>query len=684
MLGRVKDIEKTTAKRVVKELHLIDVATDKEFTAIGPVLDAIPGSCLKLKGLWVKDVFKFTEAESASSCKKEEAAKLLSYNLSLTEEQAAAVAEITIEGIPDGFTEKLIEISGIGPVKADRIARAISNRKDKEKLLKTLTSCGAKEDVILKCFSDTSITVGQIFKNPYLLIDYGESFLTCDKMARLKSFAQYSDNRIHGAIKYVMIRQEAAGNTKAAEEAICKQIKLLSEKENAAEGIPPTLSEIYAESDEMLSINEDLTFSFAKTSEYELKIAENMLRLASAKEESDVKQESYIREAEKELGVTYSEEQRDAFSILQNGGVKLLTGGPGTGKTLTIAGIVKSYIAYHPEKKVLLCAPTGRAAARMKELAGDNASASTIHKALGLSHFMKGKPEVLDYDLIICDEMSMADTELMALFLSVIKSKTRVLLAGDYRQLPSVGPGRVFKDLIESRAFEITILTKVTRQKEGSSIPVNAARVLNGMLPETQADFDIFYFRNDEEIKKATDSLKYVDKTLTLCPLRRGEYGSEAIARKIQETRDFDSRPVFVRFDSFHDGDLVLMNKNNYDAGYINGDIGIISHISLDKCNIEIGDKLLTIKAEDFSDMSLAYCMTVHKSQGSESDNVDVILPEAAGNLLSTREILYTAITRAKKRVRIFTTKKALTNAVNNEMVSKRYCGLKEKILRLA
>lgn len=684
MIGRVKDIERITAKRVIKELHMVDLVTEKEFTAIGPVLDAVSGSCLKLKGLWVKGFFKFTEAECTSSCKEEEAQKLLSYNLSLTDEQALSVAEITISDIPDDFIEKLTKIPGIGPVKAERIARTILTRKDKEKLLKTLTSCGAKEDVILKCFSDSALTPKHIFKNPYLLIDYGESFITCDKIARLKSFNQYSDDRIHGAIKYVMIRQEASGNTRVTGDDICTQIKRLSERESKEEEIPPALSDIYAKSDDMLSINKDMSFSFAKTSEYETKIAENMLRLANAKEESDIKTEAYIKEAEKELGITYSDEQRETFSILQNGGIKLLTGGPGTGKTLTIAGIVKSYMAYHPEQKVLLCAPTGRAAARMRELAGDNAVASTIHKALGLSHFMKGKSNMLDYDLIICDEMSMADTELMALFLSVVKSKTKLLLAGDYRQLPSVGPGRVFKDLIESKAFETVTLTKVARQKAGSSIPINAAKVLCGSLPETQADFDIFYFRNDEEIKKATDSLFYMDKTLTLCPLRRGDYGSEAIARKIQSTRKFTSRPVFSGFNTFYEDDWILLNRNNYDVGYINGDLGVITHISPDKCDIRIGDKIVTIKAEDFSDMSLAYCMTVHKSQGSESDNVDVILPEAAGNLLSTREILYTAITRAKKRVRIFTTKRALLNAVSNDMVSKRYCGLKEKILQLS
>ncbi len=677
MLGRIKEVEKSTQKRVMKELRLIDLDSEREFTAVGPIIDAVPGTCLNLTGVWIGDIFKFTRAEYQNASEEEEVQKLLSLNLALSEEQAVAIVRLLSQNTPDNlFKDALLRIDGIGPVKAERAHKLILKRKEKEKLLSLLIDGNAKEDVILKCFSDETMSPDTIFKNPYLLIDYGEKFATCDFIAKKVDFKPYADDRIHGALKYALIKQESQGNTRVTEHNLCNEINVISGSPDAKEHIPKTLTEIYAASDEMLSINRDLSFSFAKTAEYEKKIAENIMRLDIAKEESDVTHDAYIRQAEKMLKVTYSDEQRAAFSLLRSGGVKLLTGGPGTGKTLTIAGIVKSYLAYHPDKKVLLCAPTGRAAARMKELAGDGMTASTIHKALGLSHFMKGRTEPLEYDLIICDEMSMADTELMTRFLGSVISKTKLLLAGDYNQLPSVGPGRVFKDLIESKTLDTIRLTKVARQKLGSSIPINAHRIMTGEIPTEEKDFEIFYFRNDREIEKTTNSFAYKENTMVLCPLRKGPYGSETLARKLQSTRIFEGNPVIIGFNRFYAGDKILFNRNNYDAGYINGDIGEILEISMHECKVQIGEHILTIKSEDFSDMSLAYCMTVHKSQGSECDNVDLVLPEAAGNLLSTREVLYTAVTRAKKHVRIFTTCKAMEAAVMNEMVSKRYCGL--------
>lgn len=684
MVGRIAGVEKSTEKHIYKELKLINIETGKELVAVGPILNIMIGECVELTGVWVNNIFKFTSAKRTSSCKEEEAKRLLELNLSLSKEQALAVAELILKSDYDkDLSESLLEIPGIGQVKAEKLNRLLTIEWTKEKLLGLLTRHHAKEDVIVKCFSDKEITPQMILDNPYLLIDFGERFEVCDNISRSSGFKAFSDNRIHGAIKCTMIKAESSGSTKIRGDSLREMISKISKKENSEDEIPHSLSQIYSESDEMLTINQDLSFSFAKTSENETKIAENMLRLRNARLESDINTEAYIRQAEKKLGVTFTVEQRDTFTLLHNGGVKLLTGGPGTGKTLTIAGIVHAYMAYHPEGRVLLCAPTGRAAARMKELAGGGAVASTMHKALGLSHFMKGKPDPLKYDLIICDEMSMTDTEIMAMFLGVVPSKTLLLLAGDYNQLPSVGAGRVFRDIIESNVFDVARLTKVARQKTGSTIPENAHRILSGMQPITSSDFEVLYFRNDEDIEKTTNKLTYRNDTMTLCPLRRGRYGSETIAKKIQSTRTFTSKPIVIRFDTFHNGDIVLMTKNNYDKGYINGDIGEIKSISQTECKIQIMDKLITLKNEDYTDMALAYCMTVHKSQGSECDNVDLILPEAAGNLLSTREILYTAVTRAKKRVRIFTTRKAMNATIGNEITSKRFCGLKEKIQKL-
>lgn len=432
----------------------------------------------------------------------------------------------------------------------------------------------------------------------------------------------------------------------------------------------------------MLSFNEDASLSFSKTREAEMTVARELLRIRNGKASKNEKEITFSSDAETMMKITFSEEQKKTFLLLNDGGIMLLSGGPGTGKTLTIAGIMNAYKKNFPEKKVLLCAPTGRAAARMKELSGEESGVtiSTIHKALGLSHYMKGKNDELDYDLIICDEMSMADNELMSLLLPAVKTGTKLLLSGDFNQLPSVGAGRVFRDILESEAFPKTVLTKTMRQKNDSSIPENANKILSGALPVAANDFKIRYFYNDTEIEKFTDTLEYKENTMVLCPLRRGKCGSEMIARRIQKKRTLDCSSKVIGLDTFHAGDVVLMTKNNYDAGYINGDIGTIKEIDAEQCIISFSDKEVTVQNEDMTDMSLSYCMTVHKSQGSESDNVVIILPEAAGNLLLTREILYTAVTRAKKNVTIITTKNAITEAVSNETASLRDCGLKAKI----
>ena len=685
MQGRVIEIEKTNKKHLIKELRLVSLEDEKEFKAIGPIIYVNPGECLELTGDYIDDVFKFTKAKKTYSCEEEEINEILSLNLSFTKKQAKeAIGFIHEDLTNEEMILRLMKIHGIGPTKAERAAGIFVKRNKEERALEILAEENAKEETIIRLFLSEGAAPAALFNDPYALIDLDESFATCDKIARRLGKEMFSKERAHGLIKYLLKTSENAGNTRIDAKTLYETAEKQSGKFDVRNSFPPSLAAIYAESDEMLSVNGDSSLSFAKTEEDENEIAKALIRIANGKAKEEERNINFVTDAESALHVSFSDEQKNAFRLLNEGGIMLLSGGPGTGKTLAIAGIMNAYIEHFPQSKILLCAPTGRAAARMKELAGDRAAVSTMHKALGLSHFMKGKIEELDFDLIICDEMSMADNELMSLFLPSVKTGTKLLLAGDFNQLPSVGAGKVFRDIMESEMFPTTFLTKTMRQKDDSLIPRNAKRILLGVLPVQSGDFKITYCKDDSEIERLTESISYNKNTMVLCPLRRGRYGSEVIARKIQKKRIFKDKGRIVKFDCFHNGDIVLMTKNNYDCGYINGDIGVINSIDADSCTIRFADKCITIGNEDMTDMSLAYCMSVHKAQGSESDNILIILPEASGNLLATREILYTAVTRAKKSVEIITTKNTLIKAVANETASKRNCGLKSKLLSIS
>lgn len=682
MVGRILEIEKTRKKHLIKEITFVS-ENGHRFKAIGPILEGNAGEYYELTGSWVDDVFKFTYAKRSYSCEEEAINEILGFGLMLSKEQAKECIPLLYSTkTKEEIEEILLKIKGVGKVRAERAAAFFFEKSRNNRILRVLTEEGAKEETIIKLFSEETVKKNTIFKNPYQLIDLGEHFYVCDKIAKREKLPMLGNDRIHGFLKYLMIRRESSGNTKTDMKTLIQNAESYFLKKKEENKILPALLSIYAGSDDMLSFNEDASLSFSKTREAEMSVARELLRIRNGKANKNEKEITFSSDAEAMMKITFSEEQKKAFLLLNDGGIMLLSGGPGTGKTLTIAGIMNAYKKNFPEKKVLLCAPTGRAAARMKELSGEEngVTISTIHKALGLSHYMKGKIDELDYDLIICDEMSMADNELMSLLLPAVKTGTKLLLSGDFNQLPSVGAGRVFRDILESEAFPKTVLTKTMRQKNDSSIPENANKILSGALPVAANDFKIRYFYNDTEIEKFTDTLEYKESTMVLCPLRRGKCGSEMIARRIQKKRTLDGSSRVIGLDTFHAGDVVLMTKNNYDAGYINGDIGTIKEIDAEQCIISFSDKEVTVQNEDMTDMSLSYCMTVHKSQGSESDNVVIILPEAAGNLLLTREILYTAVTRAKKTVTIITTKNAITEAVSNETASLRDCGLKAKI----
>lgn len=402
--------------------------------------------------------------------------------------------------------------------------------------------------------------------------------------------------------------------------------------------------------------------------------------------------ESKIEEIENELKIKYSDKQKEAFHVLKTTGVKIITGGPGTGKTTLINGILLMYQKMFPRKKIKLCAPTGRAAQRLSEVTGMDAN--TIHRLLEFQPFAndeiqhKDADDPIDADLLVLDEMSMVDTEIFALLLQALKKDCIVLLVGDENQLQSVSPGNVLHDLIESHQFEMYRLKKIYRQINDSSIIDNAYEILNGGLKiKKDSSFKIYEYESLKEAAKDIIQEFYkfkeigeLNNTLILTPTNVGTGGTFALNKIIANEINEDAEAIFThRGITFHLNDRVIFHKNNYEKDYYNGDMGVITEILKNGFFVQVQKKNIRVTGEILNDVTLAYSISIHKSQGSEANNVLILLPDTNLGILN-RKLLFTAITRAKKFVKIVYVNDSLFESVHNIKADSRNTGLEEKL----
>lgn len=386
---------------------------------------------------------------------------------------------------------------------------------------------------------------------------------------------------------------------------------------------------------------------------------------------------SIISDVESERNITFSQAQRDCFDFLKETGVRIVTGGAGTGKTTTISGLLMAYTTLNPSNTVALCAPTGRAAQRMTELCrtyGSQVRAYTIHKLLDFVPFEgESKPAYdeanpLSADMIIVDEMSMVDAHLFSLLTKAVKSGALLILCGDANQLPSVGAGRVFWDLIDSGKFQFVRLTTNYRQGAGGDDIVRNANKINDGDPNLNpcSDFELIDCRNDTEMRdKVVELIQQNPNQTVLSTIRGNNAGVRALNKALQPIINTTPGGVVFGDTIFKTNDTVLLNRNNYDVGYVNGDIGTIVSISNSRMTVRLGSEDKIIERNDFKDVSLAYAMTIHKSQGSEYDSVIIVLPPSAPHMMA-RNLLYTAVTRGKKHVTLIARSEDIKFAVSN------------------
>ncbi|HCS75382.1 MAG TPA: ATP-dependent RecD-like DNA helicase [Clostridiales bacterium] len=593
-------------------------------------------------------------------------------------------------------TDRLLQVDGIGPKRIEMIKKAWEEQKEVKNIMIFLQSHGVSTAYgvkIYKAYGNDSIKVVQ--ENPYQLADdiWGIGFRTADKIAQNLGFDPQSYERIRSGIFYVLNQLSNEGHCFAYRDQLIEESNKLLEVE--PERLASAIEEMLKE-ESLIPDKEDALFLPAFYFS-EVGVAR---RLRSIKRTDSIylhnNTEQIVASIEKQNKVVYDEIQREAICKAGSCKITVLTGGPGTGKTFTTLGMISFYRKLGA--KILLAAPTGRAAKRMSELTG--MEAKTIHRLLEFNPskgyaFNEDKP--LKCDVLILDEVSMIDLILMYNLLKAVPDKAIIILVGDVDQLPSVGAGNVLKDIIDSAAVEVVRLTTVFRQARGSMIITNAHRVNQGQFLQYKGSINRdFFFMEQEDPDQAAQSIvelvtqrlpKYykvnpIQDIQVLCPMLRGSTGAQNLNNLLQE--HLTTRGAYIKYGgtTFYIGDKVMQIKNNYDKNVFNGDIGFIKGINLEDrvISISIDDKLVEYDYTELDEIILAYASTVHKSQGSEYPIVVAPLSTQHYMMLQ-RNLLYTCITRAKKIFILVGTKKAAYMAIRNNKIAKRNTMLAERMV---
>ncbi len=618
--------------------------------------------------------------------------------------------------------ERLAEIKGISERKAREIAAQVEEKRDMREAMIFLQQYGISMALALKIYQRYGAEIYRVIKeNPYRMADEitGVGFKIADEIARKAGIHTDSDFRIRSGIFYVLQQASSEGHLYLPREELMRRTTELLGV--SLDGLDGFLADMAVERKIVVKEEEDEVKIYAASYYYlELNAAKMLHDLNVSGEIQEEKVVEKIRRLEKKNGTVLDERQRQAIIETVRCGLVVITGGPGTGKTTTI----NTMISYFEEEglEIALAAPTGRAAKRMTEATGYEAK--TIHRLLEVtggpdsaSSFGRNMENPLDADVIIVDEMSMVDIHLLHALLSAVVVGTRLVMVGDVNQLPSVGPGCVLKDIIDSEQCRVVRLTKIFRQAEESDIVVNAHRINRGehmLLDNKSRDF-FFLKRQDANViisiaiqlvKEKMPRYVHADQSeiQVLTPMRKGLLGVERLNRILQEylnPKD-ERKKEHIRGETlFREGDKVMQIKNNYQIewevrgrygmpidrglGVFNGDTGIIREINeyTEKVTVEFDEhRYIEYPFASLEELELAYAVTIHKSQGSEYPAV--VIPLLAGpRMLMNRNLLYTAVTRAKSCVTLVGDPEVFYQMIDNTTEQKRYSSLALRLRQL-
>lgn len=601
--------------------------------------------------------------------------------------------------IIDQNPERLSEIPGIGRKRIDLIQGCWQEQKVVRDVMLFLQSHGVSPAYAQKIYKVYgSHCIAKVRENPYNLARdiFGIGFKSADAIAQRLGIAKESPQRVDAGIEYVLLQLSNEGHVcYPVDEFLLAAKEILESPSEMIEGrIEELVQQGRIENVELMSEGVRRPFLWIKyLFNAEMAIAGEIQRLkAHSSHLRSVDSEKALEWVQNKLEMKLAPQQQEAVKWALSEKAMIITGGPGTGKST----ITKAILAIYEKltSKILLAAPTGRAAKRMAEITGRKAS--TLHSLLEVDFqkggFKRGRDNPLDCDLLIVDESSMIDTSLMASLLKAIPNRARLLLVGDIDQLPSVGPGNVLKDMIRSQCLAVVQLTEIFRQAAGSRIITNAHKINKGHFPDisVHSDSDFFFIEAEEPEEVLRHILVLLTERLpkkyafdpirdiqVLAPMRRGVIGTENMNAVLQEALNKRESPLNRYGRKYLIGDKVMQIRNDYKREVFNGDVGVISAIDLEsqELTVQVDEREVNYDFSDLDDLVLAYAVSIHKYQGSECPCIVIPVHTTHFKLL-TRNLLYTGVTRGKKLVILVGTKKALQIAVRNDEVQKRHTGL--------
>lgn len=695
---------------------VLKLSPEKLSTQITVTLNGIApliGQLLEIEGEWVKhpkfgQQFKATTYKTVAPTEISGIEKFLASGAingigpAMAKKIVAEFGEKTLEVIAKSPNE-LLKIPGIGKKTAEKISTSYLEQSELTEIMVWLENHGISNTYAGKIFAKYgSFAIDIMEKDIYRLFQdiEGIGFLTADKLAFNLGIQREDKRRIISGTDYALMQLCNNGHCCIPEMALVDKTAKILQVNNQI------IFTILKERIDNGSLNTEVvggeTLIYPPYLYYaEKKVAMRLLQLQQATEPlSEDNLSLFIKVWEKDNQIQLAQKQKEAIKACLHHGVLVLTGGPGTGKTTVIKGILS--ILKAQGLKIRLAAPTGRAAKRLSETTGQKAL--TIHRLLEANNlaqddnlqlgFSKDIDDQLDADVIILDEVSMVDIVLMHHFLNAVPDGCRIILVGDTDQLPAVGPGSVLKDIIRSQKIPAIRLDEIFRQAQTSMIIQNAHIINAGRLPDLRKQYSdfVFYELNDDTsitqkiLDLCTKDLPHegfdvLKDVQILSPMHRFLCGVENLNLMLQEQLNPKKNQDELKYSSqtFRVGDKVMHIRNNYQKNVFNGDIGFIQDINNEKLTVDYFDHIVTYEKNELNELTLAYASSVHKSQGSEYKVV--IIPLSTSHyIMLQRNLLYTAITRAKQKVIIIGSKKALMTAIQSNRTQKRYTLLAERL----
>ncbi len=706
-----------TVLRMKPEQLRFGAARDGTVTVVGTLPELQPGESVSFEGDWVTDS-RYGKQFRAESVRQTVPATVEGMRRYLGSGLIKGIGPKTAEKIVDHFgldtidmldrdPDRLLEVPDIGPKRTNMIKGAWAEQQAVKEVMLFLQGHKMSTGLVIKIYKqygDDAIAMVQ--ENPYRLARdiWGIGFLTADKIARDMGLPADSPHRMAAGVVYALNEATNDGHVFVPRHELIVQAAELLRLEGAADGIEAAIDRLHGAGDVQIDYlpSGDQTVEIEAVYLPPLYYAEvgSVKRLQLMLDAPDsrlpdlqhVHWGPFLASLMGESRVRLTDQQTSAVQQALTSKVSILTGGPGTGKTTTLRTVIAGLLT--TKHSFLLCSPTGRAAKRLSEATGQ--PAQTIHRLLGYSPadgFTQNEENPLNTDMVIVDEASMIDLSLFYNLLKAIAPNTHLLLVGDVDQLPSVGAGDVLRDVIRSGVVPVTRLEAIFRQEGGSMIIRNAHRINQGQQPDTRNESDDFFFFGADEPEAAAElvvdivqnrlparfDVDPLDDVQVLVPMYRGRAGVDALNQSLQEKLNPPGRRAERRLMGrlFRVGDKVMQTRNNYDKEVYNGDIGRVYSFDFEEQSmmVRIDGRTVPYDFSECDELVHAYAISVHKSQGSEYPVV--VMPLLTQHyMMLQRNLLYTAITRARQKVVLVGTRKAIAIAVRNDKIAQRYSGL--------